>query len=504
MASVALLACIVVVIGLFVLERDKSSQTSKGLWLPVIWFWIIGSRPVSEWWFGVRSSQTISEQLDGSPTDRAFFVVLLIAGIVVLLRRRNRAGALLRANGPILIYFAYCLLSVVWSPFPDVAFKRWSKAIGDLVMAFVVVTDADPVAALRRLLSRTAFILLPFSVYLIRYSELGRGYTPDGEPMNTGITTNKNILGVVTLVLMLGAVWRIGTLIRDESQSGRRRHLLAQSAIVAIGIAVFLLANSATSLACFGLGSSLIIVTSSKTIRRRPASVHAVVLTLAIIGGLTVLMGGQSAAVGALGRDSTLTGRTDIWKAVIPAVPNAVLGAGFEGFWIAPSTRPQLARSLSQYLVGINEAHNGFIEVYLNLGWIGVGLIILVLISAYRRACAAFRHDPEIASLLLAYIVIAPLYCITEAGFRMLGAMWIFLLLAIVAATQVARPRVPSGAPEPLGLGARTGGGPVTADVFPPGRLSVGRDSPLSSARSAVLAPELSSRRIARASGKNR
>src|SRR5712691_4897351 len=151
MASVALLACIVGVIGLFLLDRDRSVRTSRGLWLPVIWFWIIGSRSVSEWFSGGPSSQSINEQLEGSPTDRAVFLVLLAAGIVVLLRRRSSAMTLLRSNGPILIYFAYCLLSVVWSPFPDVAFKRWSKAIGDLVMALVVVTDADPIAALRRL-----------------------------------------------------------------------------------------------------------------------------------------------------------------------------------------------------------------------------------------------------------------------------------------------------------------------------------------------------------------
>src|SRR5262249_24810461 len=155
-----------------------------------------------------------------------------------------------------------------------------------------------------------------------------------------------NILGVVTLVLLLGAFWRLLTLLRDAGETNRRRRLLAQAAILAIGFVVLLQSHSATSLACFRLGSALIFVTRFKAIQRRPASVHAVVIALAIVGGLTLLIGGQSAAVGALGRDSTLTGRTDIWKAVIPAVPNALVGAGFESFWIAPTTRPALERSL--------------------------------------------------------------------------------------------------------------------------------------------------------------
>src|SRR5208282_1079520 len=50
-------------------------------------------------------------------------------------------------------------VSVSWSPYPGVAFKRWIKAIGDLVMVLVVVTEADPIAAFRRLFSRVGFIL---------------------------------------------------------------------------------------------------------------------------------------------------------------------------------------------------------------------------------------------------------------------------------------------------------------------------------------------------------
>ncbi len=36
-----------------------------------------------------------------------------------------------------------------------------------------------------------------------------------------------------------------------------------------------------------------------------------------------------------------------------------------------------------------NEAHNGYIEVYLNLGWLGLGLIALILGQGYRRAVRA-------------------------------------------------------------------------------------------------------------------
>ena len=76
---------------------------------------------------------------------------------------------------------------ITWSPFPGPAFKRWIKAIGDLVMVLIIVTDGEPIAALRRLYSRLGFILFPVSIVLIRYTDLGRGFDPDGNPMNTGV-----------------------------------------------------------------------------------------------------------------------------------------------------------------------------------------------------------------------------------------------------------------------------------------------------------------------------
>jgi exopolysaccharide production protein ExoQ len=87
----------------------------------------------------------------------------------------------------------------------------------------------------------------------------------------------------------------------------------------------------------------------------------------------------------------------------------------------------------------VNEAHNGYLEVYLNLGWVGVGLIGLILVKGYSNVVTAFRYDPPVGSLLLAYVVAAAFYSISEAGFRLLNPIWIFLLLAVVAAGGVSR-----------------------------------------------------------------
>lgn len=258
--------------------------------------------------------------------------------------------------------------------------------------------------------------------------------------MNTGVTTNKNSLGVITLVITLGVLWHVLELLRTKDRPNRGRHLLAQGILLAFGAALLVMAQSATAQACFALGAALMLVTRLPIVRRRHAAVHALVVTFFLVGGLTFLLGGGNDVVHALGRQSNLTGRTDIWAAVIPAVPNPIVGAGFESFWISPSVQ-EVWRTLSNWygVQGLNEAHNGYIEVYLNLGWIGVGLISLILIDGYRKVVCAFRRDPAFGGLWLAYLFAAAFYSITEAGFRLLNPMWIFLLLSIVFSSAIVR-----------------------------------------------------------------
>jgi len=79
-----------------------------------------------------------------------------------------------------------------------------------------------------------------------------------------------------------------------------------------------------------------------------------------------------------------------------------------------------------------NEAHNGYLEVYLNLGWVGIVLLGIVIVTGYRTVFRFLRQDPEIGRLKLVYFVVGLAYSFTEAGFRNLTPIWIAFLLAVV------------------------------------------------------------------------
>jgi O-antigen ligase len=84
----------------------------------------------------------------------------------------------------------------------------------------------------------------------------------------------------------------------------------------------------------------------------------------------------------------------------------------------------------------INEAHNGYLEVYSNLGWAGICFIALLLVTAYKRVMSGIRRSPKKASLLLGFFLCTLFYAFTEAAFRMMTVAWVFLLLVIVAGSQ--------------------------------------------------------------------
>jgi exopolysaccharide production protein ExoQ len=443
-ASIAVVVFAVGIGGLFFLNRDETVRTSKFLWLPVIWFLISASRPISVWlgrgYEAVGDSSSASSLLDQSVAG-----VLIFLGLIAIYRRRRISIAVLKASWPIALYFSFCLLSLLFSDDPGWGLKRWIRSLGDLIMALIVVTEVQPASALRRFFSRSAFILFPASLLLVKYfPALSRYYSPEGLMMIGGVTTNKNLLGVGAFLLALGMLWQTLDLISNRKQPHWTRRLVVQCTLLLLGIEILVMAHSATSWACFVLGAFLMLAI---TRIKRSSALHVLVLGILLGGGLVNFLGLRGDVTSALGRKSDLTGRTEIWKVLEGMDTNPIVGTGFETFW----TGARLAY-MNQEFPGINESHNGYLEIWLNLGGIGVCLIILVLGQGYRTAVAAFRRDPKLGGLLIAIMATAVLYNVTEAGFRMLGPEWIFIVLAVMAAGRVGRVGMSSSQPLPRRL----------------------------------------------------
>jgi O-antigen ligase len=363
---------------------------------------------------------------------------LLVAGVLVLIRRGGRVEKLIRANVPIVLFLLYCGMSIVWSDFSDVAFKRWIKALSEFVMVAIILTDEDALAALKRVFAWLAFVLFPVSILFIKYyPDLGRGYRQwVWTPYYTGVTQDKNALGMICMVFGLASVWRVSQELRAGKTFRTSRPLIAHCIVLATVLWLLSKAGSMTSLSCFLLGTGLIVATSSPSLVRKPAAIHLLVGLFVAAAFSVLFLGVDPGVLEAMGKNSTLTGRTDIWALVLHLTVNPLFGAGFESFWLGP----RLEKIWEVYWFHPTEAHNGYLDVYLNLGWVGVALLAGIIVTGYRNVIGMFRRDPDAGRLKLAYFVAAITYNFTESAFKTMHLVWIAFLLAVIV-TPAARLR---------------------------------------------------------------
>ena len=432
--AVASLIFAVGILCLFALDGGEKNRVSKALWIPTTWLFITASRPASLW---LGMSPTVADAAsvytEGSPVDRTVFAVLEAIALIVVVGRRRQLGPILRRNWALGLFFFYAALSISWSDYPVVTLKHWIKGIGDLLIVLIVLTEPNVADAIRRLVTRIGFVLLPLSVLFIRYYPLlGRRVTNSWTMEAVGVCVQKNSLGQLCDFFGLGLLWRFRSVYNDRRNPNRWRHLLALGAVLATIVCLLWWCNSLTSICALSMAGAVMLLSTRPAFRRRPALVHLLILAVPACTLYALFFQSSGALIAGMGRNRTLSGRTEDWPIIIGALDNSVVvGAGYESFWLGP--RLQKVWDAMPGLP-ITEAHNGYIEILLTLGWIGVVLLGVVIAKGYRDVISLYRRDPDLGSLMIAFFLATTVTAFTEAAFRVLGLPWIVFLLATAGA----------------------------------------------------------------------
>jgi exopolysaccharide production protein ExoQ len=430
--SLALFLWLVLLLGLLFWDPANASRTSPALWVPVIWMFILGSRLPSQWLGGQvgLAAQTFEE---GNPLDRTISSALILLAIGTLMARSLKWSDFFGRNLALIAFLSFALMSVLWSDFPFIAFKRWFRDLGNYLVILVALSDPRPPEAIRTLLRRLFFLLIPLSVVLIKYyPEIGKSWDPwTGVAEYSGVTTGKNMLGIQCLVSGLFFFWDTVARWADRKQRQTKRIILVNVGLIATTLWLLEISNSATSRVCLAVGCLVIAAAHRKTVKRRPALLTALI-PVGICGCLVLAALGvdiSAAVADAVGRSPTLTDRTKIWSFLLDMKISPLLGTGYESFWLGPRLQWFWQHA---GLGHINEAHNGCLEVYLNLGIIGLSLLGWFLIASYRTICRRFKPFSSFGSLSLALWTILLFHSITEASFRS-GVLWLTFLLGAIA-----------------------------------------------------------------------
>jgi O-antigen ligase len=272
-------------------------------------------------------------------------------------------------------------------------------------------------------------LFVPISILLINcYSQYGQGYDPlTGVTVNLGVTDNKNTLGCVCMILGLFFFWNTLLALRRQNPGTRRGELFWS--VVFLGMTWWLLwmAGSSTSWACMLVGVLTLLMLGLRLVNKRAIGMYVLIGILALVAG-EMLFGIYGNVVQFLGRDLTLTDRTELWPVLLKLQPDPVFGAGFESFWLGARVEELWAR----FNWHPGQAHNGYLELYLNLGMVGIVLFAGLIIGTFGKICLTLLRQFELGRFRLAFLVAILIYNFTEATFRNVDCVYMmFFLIAV-------------------------------------------------------------------------
>ena len=347
---------------------------------------------------------------------------ILVYGVVagLLIHHRRQALLYLRNSKIIWAIVAFSFLSVFWSDEPGFAFRRCLNMTATSGLGLYLACRYSP-KQLLRLLGWTLIVGIVASVLVVFLRpDLGI----DSALVDygwKGVFLQKNTLGRLmafgVLVFLFLAI---------DSKPHRRAYSLA------LLVCVFMIFASRSATSAIAVPAVIALIWLFARSRRRSAMQVFALAAFVIVGIISTLMlfSDPENVFGFFGRDATLTGRVEIWSAVLPKIMvHPWLGYGYSSFWLGMGGE---ASADLWSILGwpVNQSHNGFLDLVEELGVVGLGLFLAGLIVSCRRGLLWIRSQGELIALWpLAYITFMLLFNITESS--LLGSDNLFWVLYI-------------------------------------------------------------------------
>jgi O-antigen ligase len=307
--------------------------------------------------------------------DRDLVVAFFAACVALLAVRRRELRALLACAWPLLLPVLAAALSPAWSLAPQRSLRAAVSLEAATAFGLWLALRFDPAAQLR-LLAATLALAAAGSVLAVAAGADFAVMTRDYPGAWNGLYIHKNVLA---RYLSLG-VLACGLLACAE----RRARAWALPA-AALAFAMLAPARSIGGAATLALaaGATVLIAGLARLAPRARRRAGLAALALLALAAAFVLARFE-ALVEAVGRDVTLTRRTEIWALLLePILERPWLGHGFGAFWNVAPADALVVRALR---FDPQHAHNGLLDLALELGVVGLAAFAVPFALAAARA----------------------------------------------------------------------------------------------------------------------
>jgi O-antigen ligase len=239
--------------------------------------------------------------------------------------------------------------------------------------------------------------------------------------------------GILTHKQYLGRMMSIGAVFFLLNALNNHRFRWVMWAGFSLAVALILLSQSKTSLALSLL--SFLLLPFLKTLRQNyRLAVVLLMILLLLSGSLAVLVLGnlETIIVDMLGKDMTLNNRVPLWTLCLEkALERPWLGYGYNGFWPSEAGFDVFTNSWGSDQEGFTDysqfhSHNGFLEIFLQLGLLGLSVLILNLLGTFLRVFSLMASTKTIENFcIFEYLILMLLFNYTETQtFISASTMW--------------------------------------------------------------------------------
>ena len=359
---------------------------------------------------------------------RLFWLPVYAAALPLIGSDWRGALRAMRATPLLCAALVLALLSAFWSIAPDVTLRRAFALAVTMALGWRLARF-EWRELLRALAWAWSALIVGSFAFALLWPAAGVMDAASSHPGAwSGLWTHKN---------MLGGMMGVGVTVLIAAALTDRAHRRRWFAFAAGAFALVLLSTSATALLATLAGVGVMGV--GAVLRRGGPVVPMLWAVVAFVSILATFVAAVApdTIFALLGRDSTLTGRTDIWSAALDAVSRRPqFGHGFGAFW---SDAQGPAFWLRQTLGwDVPNAHNGWLELLLALGWTGAALLALQFLRTLPRVAIALA-DPTVGLVAPPFVAMFALMTLSE-GYILQDNSTVWVMYVAIAAKLALKP----------------------------------------------------------------
>jgi exopolysaccharide production protein ExoQ len=322
---------------------------------------------------------------EGDPITRVILLCSYLITIpIILLYPRQTLHLVKRSILPWAIIFL-ALISILWSVLPSITLRRSIAILLTTFYGFALIIRFN-FNELLRLLGYTFLVILFFSLIFIFFLPAWGRMIYAGEEAWRGVFVHKNELGLYCSFSLL-----VFSTLSFVTANWHRRLIWLLGIILAIVLLMGSRSASGLVLAIFII-LGFILIHFLFSLRR----IWQMVLpTLLLVGSVifVLIIENYQSILTFLGRGQSLTGRIPLWNVLIPlALQHPWLGYGFGAFWSGWNGPSAIVWNAITYWQPF-QAHNGYLDVYLNFGIIGFILIITFMARLFYLSFHRLHQD---------------------------------------------------------------------------------------------------------------